>query len=378
MNRGATTATVHLPAERGSAPPVEPAAGPPRAFHETMPGYERTPLVALPELAAQIGIAELWVKDESERIGLPSFKILGGSWAVHRLLMERAGQPFAGSGFEDLRTVAADLAPLTLCSATDGNHGRGVARMARLLGLDAVVFVPDDMVPARIAGIEAEQATVVVNPGDYDAAVARAAGEAAEHGWEVVADVAYDGYTQVPAWVMDGYDTIFNECAEQLFAPPRVVFVQAGVGALAGATVQYYRAHHPDTRFAVVEPLQAACLLQSARAGQPITLTSSQGSIMAGLNCGTPSTVAWPLVAAHTNAFVAIPDDRTRQAMRALAASGVESGESGAAGLAGLLEVADHAAAREALGLDASASVLVLNTEGATDPEAYERILAEG
>ncbi|MGH3666210.1 MAG: diaminopropionate ammonia-lyase, partial [Egibacteraceae bacterium] len=376
MQAGAvTTARIHLPASRGPAPANTRAAGPPRAFHRTMPSYSQTSVVPLPDLAAELGIGELWMKDESERIGLPSFKILGGAWAVHRLLLQRVGEPFAGRGFDELRRVAARLAPLTLCTATDGNHGRGLARMARLLGLDAVVFVPDNTVQVRIAAIESEQATVVISPGDYDAAVARAAAEAGEHGWQVVADVAYEGYTHVPAWVMDGYDTIFDECGEQLPEAPTTVFVQAGVGALAGAAVGHYTALGQGTRFAIVEPLQAACLLESARRGEPIALASSQGSIMAGLNCGTPSTVAWPRVFAHADAYVAIPDERTRQAMRVLAAHDVEAGESGAAGLAGLLEVAADPDAREALGLDGRARVLVVNTEGATDPEAYRRIL---
>lgn len=342
-----------------------------------MAGYEVTRVVALPELATRLGVGELWVKDESRRIGLPSFKILGGAWATHRLLMQRAGEPFGGRTFADLRHVAQRLAPLTLTTATDGNHGRGVARMARLLGLRAVVFVPDDMAPARSAGIESEGAKVVVNPGNYDAAVARSAAEGAEHGREVIADVAYEGYTDVPSWVMDGYDTIFDECGEQLPAVPTAVFVQAGVGALAGATMQHYAALGQGTRFAVVEPLQAACLLQSAIAGRPVTLESSQGSIMAGLNCGTPSTVAWPRVSASTDAYLAIADDRSREAMRLLASDGVESGESGAAGLAGLLEAVESEQARDALGLDDRAVVLVVNTEGATDPVAYRRILAD-
>lgn len=371
-----TSARVYMPAQRPAAPQAGPMAGPPRAFHQTMAGYAPTRTVALPELAASLGVGEVWVKDESERLGLPSFKILGGAWALHRLLMRRAGVPFEGATFADLCEVAAGLRPLTLTTATDGNHGRGVARIARLLGLEAVVFVPDDMVPTRMAAIESEGATVVVYPGDYNAAVARSASEGAAHGWEVIADVAYDGYTDVPSWVMDGYDTIFDECGEQLSEAPTAVFVQAGVGALAGATMQHYAPLRQGTRFAVVEPLHAACLLESAVQGGPVTLASSQGSIMAGLNCGTPSTVAWPAISAATDVYIAIPDERAREAMRVLAASGIEAGESGAAGLAGLLEIARADKVRDALQLDERAVVLVLNTEGATDPEAYQRIVA--
>lgn len=375
---GASTASrVHLAERSAVVPRMEPVAGPPRAFHRSMDGYERTRVISLPDVASSLGIGEIWVKDESRRLDLPSFKILGGSWAVHRLLMTRAGRPFESATFADLEEAAAAQRPLTLTTATDGNHGRGVARMARLLGLEAVVFVPDDMVPARIAGIEAENAKVIVNPGDYDAAVARSASEGAANGWAVIADVAYDGYTEVPRWVMDGYDTIFAECDDQIGAAPTALFVQAGVGALAGAAMHHYAASGQDTRFAVVEPLQAACLFESAVQGGPVTLTSSQGSIMAGLNCGTPSTVAWPIITAATNAYIAIPDERTREAMRLLAGAGIEAGESGAAGLAGLLEVASSSSVRERLQLDDRATVLVINTEGATDPEAYQSILRQ-
>lgn len=375
MTSSAPPPRVHIASDRPPAPKVARAEGPPRAFHRTLPGYERTPMVAMDDLADELGVGQLWVKNESSRLGLPSFKILGGSWAVHRLLMSRAGEDPSGTGLADLERVAADLAPLTLTTATDGNHGRGVARMAAMLGLAAVVYVPDDMVAARIAAIESEGAEVIVVDGDYDTAVARSARDGAEHGWEVVADVAYEGYDQVPGWVMDGYDTIFDECGEQLPRPPDVVFIQAGVGALAGATVQHLASLGTGVRFAVVEPGTAACLLESALAGEPVSLDSSQGSIMAGLNCGSPSTVAWPILHGHTDVWLAIDDAWTRQAMRELAAHDIEAGESGAAGLGGLLAVAGDERVREALGLDADASVLVVNTEGATDPDAYHEIV---
>lgn len=370
---------VHVPAA-GSRPPVPAVRGSgpvsPRGFHRTMPGYAATAARSLPQVAAACGVGELWVKDESARLGLPSFKVLGGSWAVHRVLMERAGEPFAERGFTDLVRVAAGLGPLTLTTATDGNHGRGVARVARLLGLDAVVFVPDDMVPARSAGIESEGARVVVHDGDYDATVARSAAAAEEHGWLSIADVAYDRSDPVPGWVVDGYGTIFAECDEQLPGPVTTLLVQAGVGALAGAALQHYATRGHGTRFAVVEPLQAACLLESAVQGEPISLASSQGSVMAGLNCGTPSAVAWPWVHACTDVYLAVPDDRAFEAMRLLAAGGIESGESGAAGLGGLLELAGNPELRAALRLDEHARVLVVNTEGATDPETYRRIVS--
>jgi diaminopropionate ammonia-lyase len=359
----------------GEEPPLEEGLRP-RDLHRTLPGYEVTPLHRLDDLAEANGLGEVWVKDESLRLGLPSFKILGGAWAVHRLVLQQAGRDLEGTGIDDLRDAAASLGEVTLATATDGNHGRGVARMAKLLGFGAVVYVPTGTAQARIEAIESEGAEVVVDPGNYDDAVDRAAREAAENGWFAVADVARDEDDRVPDWVMDGYDTIFDEADEQLPGPPTVVFLQAGVGALTGAGLRHYlRASAAGgggrPRFATVEPLSAACLLESADAGELLTIDAGQESIMAGLNCGTPSSGAWPAIQATVDVYLAVPDDRAREAMRILADAGIVSGESGAAGLAGLLAALEDPAAREALQLDGRARVLVLNTEGATDPGAY-------
>jgi diaminopropionate ammonia-lyase len=360
-------------------PPIETGLRP-RDLHRTLPGYDVTPLHRLDALAAEAGLGEVWVKDESLRLGLPSFKILGGAWAVHRLVLQRAGRELEGTGIDDLREAAATLGEVTLATATDGNHGRGVARMAKLLGFGAVVYVPTGTAQARIEGIESEGARVVVDPGNYDDAVDRAAREAAEHGWLAVADVARDEDDRVPEWVMDGYDTIFDEADEQLPGPPTVVFLQAGVGALTGSGLRHYLRTAAATgdvrpRFATVEPLSAACLLESADAGELLTIDAGQESIMAGLNCGTPSSGAWPVIEASVDVYLAVPDDLAREAMRRLAGAGIVSGESGAAGLAGLLAALEDPEAREALHLDEAARVLLLNTEGATDPEAYVEIV---
>jgi diaminopropionate ammonia-lyase len=360
-------------------PPIE-AGLRPRDLHRTLPGYEVTPLHRLDGLAEEAGLAEVWVKDESLRLGLPSFKILGGAWAVHRLVLQQAGRELEGTGIEDLREAAATLGEVTLATATDGNHGRGVARMAKLLGFGAVVYVPTGTAQGRIEAIESEGAKVVVDPGNYDDAVDRAAREAAEHGWLAVADVARDEEDRVPDWVMDGYDTIFDEADEQLPGPPTAVFLQAGVGALTGAGLRHYLRTADASgdirpRFATVEPLSAACLLESADAGELLTIDAGQESIMAGLNCGTPSSGAWPVIEASVDVYLAIPDELARQAMRRLADAGIVSGESGAAGLAGLLAALEDPEAREALHLDEASRVLILNTEGATDPEAYLEIV---
>jgi diaminopropionate ammonia-lyase len=343
--------------------------GAPLAFHRRLPGYAPTPLVSAPTLAGQLGLARLWVKVESSRMGLPSFKVLGASWAVYRLVLrELAGIGVAApawSDLDELRDAVTPLRPVTLAAATDGNHGRAVARMARLLGVSARIFVPDDMVPARIAGIESEGADVVIVPGSYDDAVRVSA---AEPGVLVVSDTSWEGYTDVPSWVIAGYSTVFAEVDDQLTGePPDVVVVQMGVGALAAATVDAYAGR---SRVVAVEPASAACGLRSAAHGGPVTVPGPHDSMMAGLNCGEVSLVAWPTVAAGVDTFVAIDDSGVGPAMRDLAAIGVVAGETGAAGLAGLRALVGAAGDD----LD-GASVLLLCTEGATDPVAYERIV---
>jgi diaminopropionate ammonia-lyase len=357
----------------------------PLALQRRLPGYQPTPLADAPRLAAAVGVGRVRVKDESSRLGLNSFKMLGASWASYRALAERLGtdpEPWQDSA--DLIQRIAPLRPLTLTAATDGNHGRAVARVAAMLGLGAKIFVPDGTAPARIHAIESEGASVEIVPGGYDDAVARSA--AAGDRQLVISDTSWPGYEKVPRWIIDGYSTIFWEIEEQVTAasdggwPPDLVAVQIGVGALAAAAVVHFRRPGvaPPVKIVGVEPASAACALESARAGHPVTLRHPQDSIMAGLNCGTPSPVAWPVLAAGVDVFVAISDSWTREAMRELAAADLVSGESGAAGLAGLLALltGPGAAARRAdLGVDESSSVLVISTEGATDPESYRLIV---
>jgi diaminopropionate ammonia-lyase len=367
------------------------ATAPPRApleLHRRLPGYAVTPLRDAPTLADAAGVARVWVKDESSRLGLPAFKMLGASWAAYRALVARlGGDPAPWASVEELRRAIAPLRPLTLATATDGNHGRAVARMAALLGLDADVYMPQGTASARIAAIEGEGARVTVVDGDYDHAVATAASAAGDR-CLAIQDVGWPGYEQVPSWVVDGYATIFWEVDDQLAARgedgPDVVVVPVGVGGLAAAAVRHW--HHQDRRptdprpprLLGVEPLAAACVLRSLRAGRIVTVPGPHDSIMAGLNCGTPSLVAWPYLRAGLDAVVAVADERARQAMRELAAAGIVAGETGAASLAGLAEATGgpHAGElRRALGLGADARVLLVCTEGATDPEAYRRIV---
>lgn len=364
------------------------AASDPRAFHASMPGYAPSALRPAPAAAAALGVAEVVVKDESARLGLPSFKVLGASWAVYRALLSRLGAtPEEIPTFAALREEVAALRPLSLAAATDGNHGRAVAHMAALLGLGASIYVPDNTVSARIEAIESEGATVTVVGGGYDDAIRRSAQDASDR-CLVISDTSWEGYEEVPAWVIEGYGTVFAEIEEQLGdrAHPGFVAAPIGVGALAAAVVRHYWATaasgssgSPRPRIVGVEPTSAACVLESVAAGEIVTLDHPQDSIMAGLNCATPSLIAWPVVSRGIDAYVAVPDARVPEAMRLLAADGIVAGETGAGGLAGMLALAREPQmqeARRALGLGAESRVLLLCTEGATDPEAYERLTA--
>ncbi|MGH9136774.1 MAG: diaminopropionate ammonia-lyase, partial [Acidimicrobiales bacterium] len=322
---------------------IAPAGERPLDFHRRLPGYVPTPLRPLDALAKEVGVGRLLLKDESRRLGLPAFKILGASWATYQALRQRLGrdvEPWAT--VDDLCDRFAPLAPLTLATATDGNHGRALARVARLLGFDARVWVPANTVAARVEAIESEGASVEVSTGGYDDAVREAAAEADDR-TVVISDTSWDGYTDVPGWVIDGYGTIFAEVdaqvAEAGVEQPDVVFVPIGVGALAAAVVAHYRrpGGAPATLLGV-EPTTAACVGASLEAGRPIELPGVQESIMVGLNCGTPSPLAWPRLAAGLDYLVTVDDDQARAAMRALADHGVVAGESGAASLAGLAE----------------------------------------
>ncbi|WP_405738398.1 pyridoxal-phosphate dependent enzyme [Streptomyces sp. NBC_00028] len=328
-----------------------PAPAGVRAFHAALPDYAPTPLTELPSLAAELAVGRVLVKDESHRLGLPAFKALGAFWAVHRALAER------------------EPAPVTLVTATDGNHGRAVARAARLVGQDAHVFVPRG-VPARaVAAIAAEGARVSEVTGPYDEAVRRAAEAADRPGSILVQDTAWPGYEEIPGWIVEGYATLCAEIDEQLAGVgPDLVCVPVGVGSLAQAVVTHYRSRPSGQAPALlaVEPETAACVLASLTAGTPVSVPTGD-TVMAGLNCGTPSSLAWPYLYGGLDAAVAVPDAASLRAADDLAGLGVSSGPCGAASLAGLRALLTGAGAEErrtALGLGPDSVVVLLSTEG--------------
>jgi diaminopropionate ammonia-lyase len=362
---------------------IEPCDGTPFLYHRGLPGYRPGPLRRLRVAERTLGVRRVWVKDESDRFGLPAFKVLGASWAVYRRLCEALGlEPGVLHPLKELKNRAMDLGPLELVTATDGNHGRGVARTASWLGLGALIFMPAGSAAARIDAIRSEGARVTVVEGDYDDAVEAAAAMEGHGSW-LIQDTAWPGYETVPGWIVEGYSTIGLEADEALAAlkepPPDLVAVQIGVGSLAAAMVRHYRSVgcEKEPRMLGVEPVGAACALESIRAGRLRSVPGPHRSVMAGLNCGSLSSIAWPLIRDGIDAFVAIGDGAAFDSMRMLAAEGIVSGESGASGLAGLLEIAirDRETLHGILGLSGVSNVLVISTEGITDPLTYDRIV---
>lgn len=328
-------------------------------------GYAPTPLVDLPALAERLDLGRICIKDESGRFGLGSFKALGGAYAVARVMATQGGAE-----------------PLTVCCATDGNHGRSVAWGAQKLGAKAVIFIHETVSQARAEAIARYGAEVIRTPGTYDDSVREADRQARANGWTVVSDTSYPGYDAIPRDVMQGYAVMVAEALHQLQGTrPTHAFVQGGVGGLAAAVTAelWLAAEGAPPAIAVVEPETAACLLESARAGKPVAVGGDLETIMAGLACGEPSLIAWPVLDQGARAFLSIPDTLAEEAMRLLASGQAGArltiGESGVAGLAGLICAAQDPQQRAALGLGPDSVVLLIGSEGDTDPEAYARIV---
>jgi diaminopropionate ammonia-lyase len=365
-------------------------------FHRSLPGYEPTPLRELPALAAKLKLGGIFVKDESARFGIKAFKALGASYAMYRFLNKKwhalYGAPFTPATFLKEEALAK-LGSFTFCAATDGNHGRAVAWTARMLGQKAVIYMPADSVPARIESVRGEGAEVVLLEGTFDLCVERCAAEAAKNGWQVISDTAYAGYRDIPGWILLGYTTIFAELQGLLHGPMKtgvdLVILPAGVGGLAAAGAFFYSKNYGPRRpcLACIEPVSSDCFLESVRhgKGEPLPTKGKQTSIMAGLNCGVPSPLAWPFVRDAFRFFLAVGDVYAEQAMRRYFHPlrddpRIVSGESGSSGLAALLALTTSkqlADVRARLPLGPRSRVLLLNTEGDTDPENFRKIVSE-
>ncbi|WP_334145357.1 diaminopropionate ammonia-lyase [Muricomes intestini] len=368
-----------------------------RAFHESFPQYSITPLVKLDKMAGRLGLKEVYVKDESYRFGLNAFKVLGGSFAMTRYIAQQVGKDVSELPYNVLTSdeLRKTFGQATFFTATDGNHGRGVAWAANKLGQKCVVLMPKGTTQTRLNNILAEGAQATIEEYNYDECV-RMANDLAnktEHGI-MVQDTAWDGYEEIPAWIMQGYGTMASEANEQLddfgCERPTHVFIQAGVGSLAGAVQGYFANRYPENppKVIVVEAEAAACLYKGAAlgTGELQIVDGDMVTIMAGLACGEPNTISWDILKNHVDSFVAAPDWVAARGMRMLAApvkgdSPVTSGESGAApfgALSCIMCMDEYKELREHLGLDESSKVLLFSTEGDTDPERYESIVWGG
>lgn len=365
-----------------------------RAYEEIRrwPGYAPTPLMNLSQMAGRAGVRRVFYKDEAPRFGLGSFKALGGAYAVAQLLQYRLGRDL------NRHVTAEDLmngayrdrsSRITVACASDGNHGRSVAAGAGLFGCACTVFLHEGVSRGRERAITDLGASVVRTAGNYDDSVRAARNACEAHGWHLVADTANDSAERMPLAVMRGYATLVIETLEQLQADgealPSHVFLQGGVGGLAAAVISFLWETQGASRtpiFVIVEPRRADCLYQSAMCGRPTPAKGDLQTLMAGLACGEVSRVAWPILWRGAEFFLTVDDSAAIECMRllyrgALGGGSIVAGESGVAGLAGLLAVVNDPAdrAQALLRLDDNSSILLIGTEGATDPEIYRSLV---
>jgi len=364
-------------------------------FHRQIPNYMPTELVSLKRLARAWKLGEIYVKDESTRFNLKAFKVLGGSYALARLICQEMGMRLEDTNYNQLISdeVRQRIGHITLTTATDGNHGRGIAWTAQQLGLKAVIYMPKGAVKSRIENIRSHGASVEVTDLNFDDTVRLASRMAKKNGWHMIQDTSWEGYEKIPLWIMQGYLTMCKEATEQmaeLKIAPTHVFIQAGVGAMSGAVVGYLvnKFHDRPPQFIIMEPKNAACIFASAVAGngKPHAVTGDLGTIMVGLACGEPNLIGWDILRDFPCAYVSCDNYVAANGIRILAnpVNGdrvVEAGESGSVGI-GLMELlANHTAFKEikqALDIGPDSKLLFFNTEGATDPVNYQEILWYG
>ena len=348
------------------------------------PGYEPTPLHQLVQLSQATGVDKIFYKDESRRFDLKSFKALGGAYAVARQLQARIYQRSGeNAAIDELlgERYQSIIDEVVISCATDGNHGRSVAWGCQMFGCRCVIYIHRDVSEGRQQAMQALGAEVIRIDGNYDASVKQADSEASLHQRIIVSDTSYPGYMEIPKDVALGYTVMLAEAVDQMQGSiPTHVFIQAGVGGLAAAVCAYFWElwGKQRPRFIVVEPEQANCLQQSARSGKPVVVEGDLDTLMAGLSCGEVSTLAWEILKTGANDFMTVSENAVVPCMRLLADGepAIEAGESAVAGLAALVAARDDSAMSGALGLDQSSRIFVIGTEGATDPELYQKLLS--
>ena len=345
-----------------------------KEFHESFAEYSETPLVELKNYAKKTGVAAVFVKDESYRFGLNAFKVLGGSYAIGMYQKNHAKDD-----------------EMVYISATDGNHGRGVAWMAHHIGRKSVILMPRGSADERLLNIRQEGAEAFITEGNYDETVRMADQMAKDHGWVMVQDTAWEGYTDIPTWIMQGYMTMAYESYLQLNGRiPSHIFIQAGVGSVAGAVIGFYADLFRENTplFVVVEPDKADCLYRSAKAadGERRFVAGDMDTIMAGLACGEPNIVSWEILKEKADYFMSCSDYMAAQGMRILGCplgddTRIIAGESGASAFGMVSEILrnpEYEKVKQELQLNAESTLLFFNTEGATDEENYRRIVWDG
>ncbi len=365
-----------------------------RDFHKSFSEYSVTPLHKLENLAKYLGLKNIFLKDESYRFGLNAFKVLGGSYAIGKYLADKLGLDISEVSFDYLRSdeVKRELGEITFVTATDGNHGRGVAWAANQLGQKSVVYMPKGSSEIRLNNIRKEGSEASIIEGNYDDAVRLSDEMAKKHGWIVIQDTAWEGYEDIPKWIMQGYGTLIHEAMEQLLEngveKPSHVLLQAGVGSFAGAIQGYLAAKYGEERpiTLVVEPDEAPCLYNSSISGEREIVTGAMSTIMAGLACGEPNTISWEVLRDYADGYLSCPDYVAARGMRILAAPlkgdpQIVSGESGAVGagvISLFMERPEYRELKDELGLDENSVVLLISTEGDTDPIMYKEIVWDG
>lgn len=391
MKEAKTANTIVLSTDRKGSPGSpfdQKAAENALRFHRDLPMYEETRLVSLRTAANQLGVKAIHLKDESTRFGLKAFKGLGGSYAVFRILCDKLNMDYRTAVFSDFMTDEnrEKCSEVIFVTATDGNHGRGVAWASSLFGCKAYVYMPAGSTEARRKAIEdagAEKA--VICDLNYDKVVQFARRQAEESGWTLIQDTSWEGYEKIPQWIVEGYLTMAAEICEQLDGDvPTHVFLQAGVGAMAGGILGYLsNAFVPNEPvFTIVEPMTVACLYESAKAGDGSirSISGDPVTIMAGLNCGTPCSITWPTIRDRAGFYCACADEVSKDAMRELSRfpneeERVVAGECGAVTYGVLKEIIKDNALKREMGIDEESIILLISTEGDTDPEEYEKIV---